>query len=287
MKRFHTLFFMLLGTLGFMSSCQKDDHELGRRLDKSEIAFRVEQDLVTDPGGNTVILINETPEIVPMWDYGAGRSNRQVDTVRFPFQGDYVIKFSAMTAGGIVEVEPKTIKVTQNNFNYLEDPLGLWTKLSGGVGQEKTWVLDFGSDKFDGPLYFYGTDNGWEAACMKDGGDCWNWSPAYKDNTWLMPAGNYGTMTFSLKTAATVQVNHLMLPNRGIENGTYSLDPKAKTLTLTDATPLHDAGREDCVANWGNIRLLSLTEESMQLAVLRKSSCEGAALLVYNFVPKD
>jgi hypothetical protein len=284
MKRFHTLFLTLLGTMSFLSSCQKDDHELGRRLDKSEVTFRVEQDLVTDPGGNTVVLINETPQTVPMWDYGTGRSTRQVDTVRFAFKGDYVVKFSAMTAGGIVEMEPKTVTVTDNNFNYINDPL--WTALSGGVGQEKTWVLDIKAARFDGPLYFYGTKNGWQGACLEPGGDCWNWSPVYKDNTWLMPAGDYGTMTFSLKNGPFVKVNHLKVPGRSTENGTYYLDANAKTLSFTGATPLHDQGRDACVAAWGSTRILSLTENSMQLGVIR-TSCEGPALMVYNYVPQD
>jgi hypothetical protein len=285
MKRFHTLFFILLGTMFFVASCQQDDHELGRRLDKSEISFKVEQDLATDPGGNTVILINETPQTVPMWDYGTGRSNRQVDTVRFAFQGNYVIKFSAMTAGGIVEMEPRTITVTQNNLNYVNDPL--WAALSGGVGQEKTWVLDIDAKHFDGPQYFYGMDNGWQGACMVPGGDCWNWNPVYRDNTWLMPAGDYGTMTFSLKNGPFVKVNHLKIPARGVENGTYFLDANTKTLTFTDATPLHDLGRESCVVSWNNTRIISLTENSMQLAVVRQTTCDGAALLVYNYVPKN
>jgi hypothetical protein len=285
MKRFHTLILFTLGTLFFASSCQKDDHELGRMLDRSEVNFKVVQDLVTDPGGNTVIMINETPETISMWDYGTGRSNRQVDTVRFAFQGDYVIKFSALTAGGIVEMEPKVVKVTQNNLNYVNDPL--WTALSGGVGNEKTWVLDTNAKGFDGPLYFYGTKNGWQGACMEPGGDCWNWNPVYKDNTWLMPGGDYGTMTFSLKNGPFVKVNHLQIPARGVENGTYFLDINTKTLSFTDATPLHDQGRDACVAAWGNTRILSLTENSMQLGVMRNASCDGAALLVYNFVPKD
>ncbi|MGV3639718.1 MAG: hypothetical protein ACO1NZ_04310 [Adhaeribacter sp.] len=284
MKRFHTFFSLLLATTFLVSSCQQDDHELGRMLDRSEVNFRVVQDLMTDPGGNTVILINETPETVAMWDYGTGRSNRQVDTVRFAFKGDYTIKFSAMTAGGIVEMEPKTIQVTENNLNYVNDPL--WTALTGGVGEEKTWVLDIAAKGFDGPLYFYGTKNGWQGACMEPGGDCWNWNPVYKDNTWLMPGGDYGTMTFSLKNGPFVKVNHLKVPSRGEENGTFFLDVATKTLNFTDAAPLHDQGRDACVAAWGNTRLLSLTETSMQLGVIR-TSCEGPALMVYNYVPKD
>ncbi|WP_207435497.1 hypothetical protein [Sabulibacter ruber] len=284
MKRLKSILSLILLGAFIVTACQDDDHELGRMLSPEEISIKVVQDLSIDPGGNTVILINETPETISMWDFETGRSTRTIDTVRYAFAGDYTIKFSAVTGGGIVELPAKTITVTQNNLNYVNDPL--WTALSGGPGNEKTWILDIDANHFDGPLYFYGTDNGWGGACTKPGGDCWNWNPDYKGNTWLMPYGDYGTMTFSLKGAATVTVNHSMIPGKGTESGTYFLDVDNKTLSLTDAGILHDAGRDACVDDWGSIRLLSLTENSMQLAVMRKGSCEGAALLVYNFVPK-
>ncbi len=265
-------------------SCKKKEHSLGTLTDKSQINMEVKQDLTVDPGGNTVYFINHTDQIEPVWDYGTGRSIRRVDTVRFAFKGDYTIKRTAVTGGGLVQLDPITIHVTKDNLNYVNDPL--WTALTGGVGQEKTWLLDIGSKFFDGPVYFYGTDNGWGGDCMKAGGDCWNWNPAYKDNTWLMPSGDYGTMTFSLKGGPFVKAIHSMIPSRGTENGTYFLDVNTKKLSMTDATPLHDAGRDACVAAWGNIKLLSLTENSMQFAVLR-TSCEGPCLLVYNYISKQ
>lgn len=283
----------LLVVAGGMQGCEKVEHELGRMPDRSEIGFEVTQDLSVDPGGNTVILRNQTPETVPIWDYGTGRSNRQTDTIHFAFRGEYVIRFSAMTAGGVVEMEPVTIEVTEDQLNYVQDPL--WIALSGGPGNEKTWILDIDAHYFDGPLYFYGTNNGWlegggewsggATGCY--GGDCWNWNPDYAGNSWLMEYGDYGTMTFSLKGGPFVTVDHLMLPDRTAESGTYFLDAETKVLTLTGATPLHDAGRDGCVVDWGNIQLFSLTEDTMQLGVMRKDACEGAAYLVYNFVSQD
>lgn len=279
-----------LALAGSMIACQKADHDLGRMLDPSEISFEVVQDLSADPGGNTVILRNETPGTISIWDYGTGRSGRATDTVRFAFQGDYEIKFSALTAGGVVEMEPVQIQVTEDNLAYVTDPL--WLALSGGPGNEKTWILDIDAHYFDGPLYFYGTDNGWlegggewaggPTGCYGD--DCWNWNPDYAGNSWLMEYGDYGTMTFSLKGGPFVTSNHLMLPGRGTESGTYFLDPDTKILTLSNVTPLHDASRDGCVVSWGNIQLFSLTEDALQIGVMRKDACEGAAYLIYNFV---
>lgn len=286
MKNIESIFIMLL--LAFAISCQDDYPELGNLVDKSGLKFTVKQDLQADPGGNTIILINETPQSVAIWDYGTGRSNRQTDTIRVAFKGEYTIKFSALTGAGIVQADPVTVTVTDDNLMYVNDPL--WTALSGGVGNSKTWLLDLdaeGKSKyFDGPLYFYGTNNGWQGECQVEGGDCWNWNPEYAGNTWLMPAGDYGTMTFNLQGGPFVTASHAMIPDRGAENGTYFLDVNSKTLSLSDVAPLHDAGRDPCVNAWGNIKVFSLTEDAMQLAVLR-TSCEGPCLLVYNYISKE
>lgn len=283
MKKMNKIFFMILGLVVISTSCQ-DDHELGEVLDKSEIKFEVIQDFDNTPGGNTVFLVNNTPGTISIWDYGTGRSNRASDTVEFAFAGDYVIKFSAVTAGGVVEMDPVTITVTDNDLTKVNDPL--WTALTGGVNQEKTWLLDIDAKFFDGPLYFYGTNMGWGGTCQVDGGDCWNWNPEYAGNTWLMEAGDYGTMTFNLKGGPFVEVEHKKISERGTESGTFFLDKDSKTLSMTDATPLHDTGRDGCVGAWGDIKLLSLTENSMQFAVLR-TSCEGPCLLVYNYISKE
>src|SRR5690606_21067535 len=103
--------------------------------------------------------------------------------------------------------------------------------------------------------------------------------PDYAGNSWLMAYGDYGTMTFSLQGGPYVTVNHLMLPGRATESGTYFLDADTKMLTMTGATPLHDSGRDGCVVDWGSIQLFSLTEDAMQLGVMRKDACEGAAYL--------
>ena len=286
MKTFKYLYWVLLFAIAFVSSCSKQEFDLGSLPDKSALKFEVVQDLKTDAGGNTVILVNNTPQASAVWDYGTGKSYRQRDTIRFAFKGDYVVKFSALTSGGIVEADSVIVKVTADNLQYVNDPL--WSALSGGPGNEKTWILDIKAQYFDGPLFFYGTNNGWllggNAGCY--GADCWNWNPDYKGNSWLMEDGDYGTMTFSLKGGPFVKSTHLKIPARGTENGTYYLDKDAKTLTLSNASPLHDIGRDPCVAAWGNIKLMSLTENAMQLAVLR-TSCEGPCLLVYNYVTKE
>ena len=293
MKKIKIFFGFFLMTTLLLTSCQKDEYELGDTIDPSEIEFEVVQDYDIDPGGNTVILRFNTDRATPVWNYGTGRSTRAIDTIRYAFQGDYTIDLDVVTPGGVVDMEPVTVTVTEDNLAYVNDPL--WTNLTGGVGESKTWYLDLDENAesiyFNGPLYFYGTDNGWleggADGCYEEGGDCWNWQPEYASNTWLMPAGDYGSITFSLEGGPYVTANHLMLPALGEQEGTFFLDKDAHTISLTDVELLHSQNNDACVDNWGNIRVFSLTENTMQLGVLRRDDCDGAAMLVYNFISEE
>ena len=283
--------FLMLGIGFLITSCEAEKYSLGNSPDKSEIDFEIVQDFVADPGGNTVVMTNKTDGVILTWKYGTGKSDKKVETVKYAFKGDYTINISAVTAGGIVELDPVTITVTDDNLSYVNDPL--WNLLSGGVGNSKTWVLDLdanGDSKFfDGPMYFYGTDNAWleggDEGCY--GGDCWNWSPEWKGNEWIAAQGDYGSMTFSLDGGPFLTTNHLMIPSYGEESGTYFLDIDTKTLTTSDATILHTNENDACVDNWRGMKVFSITENSLQLGVLRKDSCDGAATLVFNFITKE
>lgn len=283
--------FLMLGIAFLIASCQPETYSLGSTPDKSEIDFEITQDFTADPGGNTVIMTNKTKGVVLTWNYGTGKSNKKVETVKYAFKGDYTIYISAVTAGGIVELDPVTITVTDDNLSYVDDPI--WNLLTGGVGNSKTWLLDLdaeGTSKyFAGPMFFYGTDNAWleggDAGCY--GADCWNWSPEWKGNEWIAAQGDYGSMTFSLDGGPFLTTNHLMIPSYGEESGTFFLDVDAKTLTTSDATILHTNENETCVDNWRGMKVFSITENSLQLGVLRKDGCDGAATLVYNFITKE
>ncbi len=285
MKTYKILFSLLLASVFLITACQQDDYELGTMLSKSEINYEVIQEYSIDEGGNTVILRNNTPGTVSMWDYGTGRSTRMVDTIRFAFQGEYVIKFSAVTAGGIVEMDPITIEVTDDNLNYVNDPL--WLLLSGGPGNEKTWLLDFDADGvskyFNGPLYFAHENWSWGNTC--EGEDCWMWDPSVQGNDWIADPGDYGTMTFNLKGGPFVTVDHKLTTGRGTEEGTYYLDINAKTLTLTDVWPLQNSwAATDAGNDFSMMKVITLTEDAMQLAVQHASKAE---VIILNYISKE
>jgi hypothetical protein len=280
-------------------SCTKNDYSLGTLPNASQLQFEVVQDKAVDPGGNTVILINKTPETIPTWDYGTGTSNRQRDTIRFAFKGEYTIKYSAITAGGIVAAEPVKIQVTTDNLDYVNDPL--WTLLSGGPGNEKTWLLDAnaaGNKKyFTSPIYFAGQDNAfgslsddkqsviWKQECSDPNGpNCWTYAPNYTSDTWAAEQRDYGSMTFSLKGGPFLTTDHKGVAGVGTESGTFFLDVNTLTLTTSNATPLHVSYTPNDVVGLFSWRILSLTENTMQLAVKNKSKAEYQVL---NFISKQ
>jgi hypothetical protein len=268
------------------TSCQ-EEHELGSMPDKSTLKFTIYQDQNADPSKNVIIMVNETPDVIPCWDYEFGRSQKQRDSINVIFRGDYVIKYSAITAGGIVYGDSTIINIPETKLNDPE----LWNYISGGVGNEKIWLLDIDAHFFAGPLFFYGTDDSWqtvtEGVKLPEGSDSWNWCPDYAGNTWLMSYGDYGTMTFNLENKPVVKANHKMLPSLGMQTGSFNIDVQNKTLTFVNVVQLHDSSRDKTVSEWSTVKILSLTENSMQLGVIRdRDPNEGKCLLVYNYVSK-
>ena len=72
------------------------------------------------------------------------------------------------------------------------------------------------------------------------------------------------------------------------EEGTYTVDEANKTITLEGSNCLAPAnfgpGYTDDLKN--NIKILSLTDKSLQLAVMRTDPSQGACLLSINMVPQ-
>jgi hypothetical protein len=291
-KIFKIFVSLFLGIAG-MTSCSPDEFSLGKAdiapKDLVEgIAFKIEHDAANP---NIVYLKSLMGnQYTPLWNHPQGRSQEQTVTLKIPFAGDYEVQFGVETRGGIVYGDPVTFAVADMYAEFISDPM--WTMLAGGAGEEKTWYLDLDAEAvsryFAGPLFFYGTDDSWltvtEGQTVE--GDSWNWCPDYKGNSWLFAAADFGSMIFDLKGGAHVRVEHLTISSRGTETGSYMIDVDNHTMKLVDAAPLHDANREDVVIDWGNIKILSLTENTMQLAVLRDAALSGedACLLVYNYI---
>lgn len=160
----------------------------------------------------------------------------------------------------------------------------------------KTWEIDLTVDGeyqvFPGPSYFYGTDDSWRTVTNNEPvvGDVWSWEADFAGNSWAV-GGNakncQGSITFN--EDGTVVVKHVDADGKEtVENGTYTIDENNKTITLTNATVLAPANFSgDYVKNLKDkIKILSLTEKSLQFGVLRTDPSQGPALLSINMIPQ-
>jgi hypothetical protein len=158
------LYSLMVLTL-LLASCNtiEDREELGPILKPDQLIYSVTQ---PEPGSNTIILENKTPNVLQYWDWGTGFSNKLKDTIYIPFSGTFKIKFTAFCAGGTV-TDSSTFTVDHNDDAYFDqDPL--WKALTGG-GSGKTWV--FALDHPSGLLAGNGPED-----CIIPG--WWTMSPA-------------------------------------------------------------------------------------------------------------
>jgi hypothetical protein len=130
-------YFLLSGILaGVMFSCDpnEDRESMGEPLTPADLKYSITQESGYD---NKVFLENQTHGTIPYWQYGLGTSTRDMDTVIFPFAGDYWIKFTALGKAGMLS-DSTQINVSENDPNYFSDPT--WNLLTGGV-DGKYWKL--------------------------------------------------------------------------------------------------------------------------------------------------
>lgn len=298
MKLKSFIYLLIASVIGLFSACSPEDYSLGTKDVTPDdlvegLAFTVTHD-ASNP--NIVYLENKLgSNYTPLWSHPQGRSQKHKVTLKMAFPGSYQVTFGVQTRGGIVYGAPVTFTIDDFYAEFVSDDL--WKLISGGVGNSKTWYLDLDenglSRYFVGPMYFYGTADSWETVTngvkLPDGSDSWSWAADWPGNQWLMNKANFGSMTFDLKDGANVTVEHSTIPARGTETGTYMLNVTDHTLRMTDASPLHDSNRDGQVIDWGDIKIMSLTENTMQLAVLRDKALSGEdpCLFVYNYISKE
>ncbi|MGN1228675.1 MAG: hypothetical protein ACI4T5_03360 [Prevotella sp.] len=160
----------------------------------------------------------------------------------------------------------------------------------------KTWEIDLTLDGeyqiFAGPSYFYGTTDSWRTVTNGEPivGDSWCWAADFAGNSWAVggsAANCQGSITFN--EDGTVVVTHVDADGKEtVEEGTYTVDEVNKTITLEGANCLAPSnfgpGYVDDLKN--NIKILSLTDKSLQLGVLRTDPSQGACLLSINMIPQ-
>jgi hypothetical protein len=288
----------LIMGLACMTSCTPDSYSMDSSApDISSYKDGTDYTIMQLSGNqNNIVLVNNRTNMIARWSYSSTNgisdnfiSTSNCDTLTLPYGGVYSFAIQYEGNGGLSEASDSTKFTVPTNKSLIIDPDGLWTKLCGSTG-EKTWVLDVDAKgksygAFKGPLFFYGTVDSW--ANVSGGqtvtGDTWNWCPDYPSNTWLMKAADYGTMTFNSN-------NLSMTADRKTEGvkttGTFMMDGSSHTMTIKNTSILMDSLRIAQVLSRGTIRIFSMTDNSMQLGVLRDNdSSEGECYLVYNYIP--
>jgi len=271
MKNIFKILYPLLGVILLFSACTPDTYKLGALANKSDLKFTVAPSS-TNP--NDIVLTSLTPNVTPQWVTPFGNSTRVKDTVNIPFPGTYTIKYGIESAGGFVQADSVIVTINTLDKNTVSTPM--WVNLAGGYGKSKTWVLDLdanGASKFfSGPLYYAGPNYSWE------------WDAGWAD--WIMPKGDYGTMTFDLMGDAHFSSNNKLIPALGSATGKFMLYPATSQLQTFGAQFIHDGGDTGKrVVDWNaKVLIKSLTENTMQIVEVGD---KGTVWLIYNYVSKD
>lgn len=159
-----------------------------------------------------------------------------------------------------------------------------------------TWYIDLNADgeslKFDGPLYYYGVDDSWATVMNNEpyvGGDHWSWCAVYKEQTSMGEAADYGYM--KLNEDGTMTVHRRVKDAAGVvsysdEDGTFTIDEVNKTITLSVDILGFGTFNGLTLDAKTNLKILSLTDEMAQIAVLRDPvlAKDNACLLSYNYI---
>lgn len=162
---------------------------------------------------------------------------------------------------------------------------------------KNTWFIDVDAEgkslEFDGPVFFMGTADSWATITNNEPiiGDSWKWEAKYSENTWICPAKEYGSMTFSDDNKVKV----VQVDANGVEttsNGTYSVDETNKTVTLDIdlLTPYNFStvagdGLTQVNSKKTSLKILSLTDNTMQIAVVRtENPCQLSINYVSNVI---
>lgn len=239
-------------------------------------AYRVTVDQTTNKVTMTSLLGNG---YITSWSHPQGLERGESAEANIPFAGDYEIKFGVMTRGGMVYGEPYRFTLNTTNGDLLTDPL--WTYLTGGPDQTKTWVLDenlYDLGSFTFMCHYMGWDKFTEGKKFTEA-DC----PEYKDEygydspDWVWGAG-HEPWCLGLNTKEELQavpeltfdlINGANLTVDGVTKS-FVMDPARKTITMPEGLNwLGDMVGSSFISDMVNLELVKLNEHVLGLKVNR------------------
>ncbi|MGL1884965.1 MAG: hypothetical protein OCD76_00510 [Reichenbachiella sp.] len=293
-----------------------------------------EDTVVTDPADDFQPVLNENFSFTVdgntvsfattisgnVWVSASGVDYAMVDQkvdVGLPNKGTYSFTCGSLGSGETLLSDPFDVVIEEDDLAFLDQ--GLWKYLSGGANQIKTWRMDMNEEAdlawFDGPVFYSGdTDPYWAwdvtdevsgenpythtftDGTTKEFTSIFNWSPGYADNTWLMAAKNYGTITFDATngTVSTSKFGEVIEGTFTFDTTTLKMSFGGDIIIPIDTTRLNEPQFK--AEDLANLRIFSLTDSAMQIGVKRSyegfeddevTQKEDKWTLVYNFIVDD
>lgn len=314
--------FMALGLgAALLTSCSPDDHDLvSPDIKADDLVEGVAFSITHDPENPNVVHLKSLlpPSYQIAWETPQGRAVSNEHTLRIAFDGDYEVRMGVSTKGGYVWSKPAMFHIDEFCTEFVDH--FLWNRLSGGIGNSKTWQIDLaqledGSAKttfWKGPHWYFNHNYTWDKLHSKDetetsyanyidstpwdranaidstpaekdaaGNDeNWYWAADYAGNSWMCGLANYGYMTFDLINGAHVTITDAA--GNVIGKGTYMLDIENHTLSFSDVFPLNTKEISD-----RTFRLLYLSDTAMQIVPYNSNDAINYVTRDYfeNYVP--
>ncbi len=319
MKRLKSLYIAAIaGILALGTGCSPDSYSLPDPSISSEellegIAFTITHD---SENPNIIYLKSLLPATYQVsWVTPQGRSVGAERTLKIPFDGTYEVQMGVNTRGGYVWSKAASFTIDEFCAEFVDNYL--WKRISGGVGESKTWqidlaLLDDGSAKttyWGGPHWYWNGNytwdhlhaasetetvnanfrdsDPWDAATMaidpsdvpEDGsGDAANWY-------WAADyAGNSwmcSLANYGYMTFDLINGANVTITDANgniISNGTYMLDVDNHTISFSDTYPLNTGS-----CSTRDFKLLYLSDTAMLIVPDGLNEC----LTSFNYVTKD
>lgn len=266
------------------AACTPDKHSLGENAITSEdlqegVAYSITPD---SSNPNIVYLENKMgSSYQAQWETPQGRFQGDKVTLKMPFSGTYEVTFGIDTRAGVVYGKPVNFTISDICTDFITAEV--WTLLSGGVNQEKTWVYDTGEYGFAAGELTYGSPD--DNANLSFGHFTPNWDPGKghcgEDTMWE------STMTFSLKGSAGYSFYNST--SGTTQTGLFSLNEDSYVLSFSDAVLMHPNSWDGRYADWSkNFQIVELDENHMRVVYLRQAGDWGGEWLeAFNYVSKE
>lgn len=171
MKSFFKTTFAGLALTALLAACSAEDHDLGSKsLSPDDLVEGVAFSITPDAQNPNIIhlksLLPESYQVA--WETPQGRSVGAERTLKIPFNGEYEVKIGVSTRGGYVWSDPAQFTISDFCAEFVDN--FLWNRLSGGVGNSKTWQLDLATlddgsiktTKWTGPHWFFNVNYTWD-----------------------------------------------------------------------------------------------------------------------------